>query len=109
MNGLVATLAALSAQLFLYISTTVFLRRSFGLRLPLRAALLAAYLVAMLIVAGVVGRHQAAIDWHGFFLRMGIYTALVGGLALFLTRADHSRLAELFREMSSRALAVVRT
>ena len=34
--------------------------------------------------------------------------ALVGGLALFLTRADHNRLVELFREVSSRALAVVR-
>jgi len=104
-----AALAALSAQLFLYLSTTVFLRRSFGLRLPLRAALLAAYLVAILLVAGVVGRNQAAIDWYSVFVRVGVYAVLVGGLALFLTRADQNRLAELLRNMSNRALAVVRT
>jgi hypothetical protein len=100
-----AALAALSAQLFLYTSTTVFLRRSFGLRLSVRSGLLALYLVAILLIAGLVGRNQAGIDWYSLLLRSGVYIALVGGLALFLTRDDQTRLRELFREASGRALA----
>jgi O-antigen/teichoic acid export membrane protein len=102
-----AALAALSAQLFLYISTTLFLRISFGLRLSMRSGLLALYLVAVLLLAGIVGRNDTGVHWHSLLLlRSGVYVALLGGLALFLTRADQIRLRELFRELSNRALAV---
>ena len=92
-----AALAALSAQLFLYVSTTIFLRRTFGLRLSRRAGFLALYLVTMLVVSGLLGRGGTDLNWHTLFLRAGVYVALSIGLALFLTRADLARLGELFR------------
>jgi PST family polysaccharide transporter len=92
-----AALAALSAQLFLYVSTTIFLRRTFGLRLSRRAGFLALYLVTILVVSGLLGRGGTDLNWHTLFLRAGVYVALSIGLALFLTRADLARLGELLR------------
>ena len=49
------------------------------------------YLVAILLVAGVVGRNDSRRRLAQLFvLRSGVYMALVGGLALFLTRADQT-------------------
>jgi len=101
-----AALAALSSQVFLYISTTVFLRRSFGLRLPPRPTALSLYLVAILIGAGLVGRTPAALQAQDLGLRTAIYLAFVAGLALFLTRADYARLRELTRELTGWKLGV---
>jgi O-antigen/teichoic acid export membrane protein len=102
-----AALAALSAQLFLYISTTVFLHRTFGLRLSPRAGVLALYLVMTLLVSGIIGRGGTGLEWHTLFVRAGVYLALSIGLALFLTRADVARLSELLRSLGSRVQTVV--
>lgn len=96
-----AALAAIAAQLFLYLSTTIFLRRAFGLRLPRRVALLGAYLVGTLIVAGAVGRTPVGLDPYSLFTRAAVYVTLVAGLALFLTGADRARLRQLARELAT--------
>jgi enterobacterial common antigen flippase len=99
-----AAVAALSSQVFLYISSAIFLRRSFGLRLSPRPAALAIYLVAILVVAGMVGRTPALFEMRDLTIRAMVYVISLAGLMLFLTRADYVRLGALGRELSGYVL-----
>jgi O-antigen/teichoic acid export membrane protein len=100
-----AALAAIATQFFLYVSTTIFLRRSFGLRIPKRIALLTLYVVAMLAATGIVGQIPTTFAWGNLLARGGAYLASVAGLAAFLTRHDdYRRLRELARELTPAAL-----
>ena len=100
-----AGLATLSAQVFLYISTTTFLRRTFQLRLSARTSVITLYLVAMLVTCGVAGRFPAEMLWTAVAARLGLYVVLAGGLLLFLTAEDHIKLRQLFQQVSGRFLS----
>jgi hypothetical protein len=104
-----AALAALSAQAFLFASTALFLRHTFALRIAPRSALLTAYVVAAVVIAGLIGRTTTGLDLSALALRAATYVGLVAGLTVFLTTADYRRLRELARELSSRALKATRS
>jgi PST family polysaccharide transporter len=99
-----AAAAALASSTFLYVSTAVFLRRAFGLRISWQSARLAIYVVGVVIAAGLVGRMPGSLELPALALRALLYVAAVAGLAAFLTKADYQRLRALTRELSSRAL-----
>jgi enterobacterial common antigen flippase len=99
-----AAAAALASSAFLYVSTAIFLRRAFNLRISWQSARLAFYVVAVVIVTGLIGRMPSSLELPALALRASVYAATVAGLAAFLTKADYQRLRALTRELSSRAL-----
>jgi PST family polysaccharide transporter len=103
-----AAAAALASAVFLYLSNTIFLRWSFGLRAPRRTAFLAIYLTAGLTVAGLLGRQPANWAWQAILLRMTVHAALVAGLVSFLTPEEKQKLRALARRAVSGVLGPVK-
>jgi enterobacterial common antigen flippase len=95
-----AALAALSAHAFLYVSTSLFLHRSFGIRVSTRSALLSVYVVAMIVVAGLIGRLPGTFELPVLALRAAVYALLVLPLAAFLTRDDRLRIRDMARKFA---------
>jgi PST family polysaccharide transporter len=92
-----AALAALAAQVLLYLCSSIFLSRAFGLRTPLRTTTLTLYLMLALTAAGIAGARGLTLAPMEIARAVAFYAAIIGGLALFLTREDWARLIQLAR------------
>jgi PST family polysaccharide transporter len=92
-----AALAGLAAQVFLLLTTMGYLAWRFGLRAPLRTSVLTCYLIAALLVTGVVGSHGTGAVGTDLLRALVGYALTVLGLAAFLTKAEWARLRQFVR------------
>ena len=91
-----AGLAGLVAPIFLYFSTMIFLRRTYGLRLPAHLFARSIWLLLGLVAAGLMGAYLQAHTVAALLFKVGIYILMVGGLALLLTGQERQRIGEIF-------------
>ncbi len=91
-----AGLAGLIAPIFLYLSTMIFLRRTYGLRLPAYLFARSIWLLLGLVGAGLMGAYSPSHSLEALLFKVGLYILMVGGLALLLTRQERVRIREIF-------------
>ncbi len=91
-----AGLAGLIAPIFLYFSTMIFLRRTYGLRLPAYLFARSVWLLLGLVATGLIGAYSQTHSLEALLFKLGIYILMVGGLALLLTGQERQRIREIF-------------
>ena len=91
-----AGLAGLIAPIFLYFSTMIFLRRTYGLRLPTYLFARSIWLLLGLVATGLMGAHSQTLSVQTLLFKLGLYILMVGGLALLLTGQERQRIREIF-------------
>jgi O-antigen/teichoic acid export membrane protein len=91
-------LAVLLAPIILLVSTTVFLRRAYGLRLPREVVMRSGWLVLSVGCAGAAGAFLDLASPASLAAKGFIYSVGVLGFAWLLTGDEHARI----REMSAR-------
>jgi len=89
-----AGLAGLVAPVFLYISTIVFLRRSYGLGMTRRVAARSGWLLLSLVVAGLTGASLRDPTWESLLLKAVTYLLVSAGFAVLLTGHERTRIRE---------------
>ena len=89
-----AAAAALLTPVFMYVSTLLFLRKHFDLRLPRAAQGLTALMVAALATAGIAGVYLSASRWDAMAGRLVLYLVLVGAAIPLLTPDERGRLRQ---------------
>ena len=94
--------ATLAAQAFLYAATSLYLRIRFGLRPDARTGALTAYLVAVVIIAGLAGRTGPTLAAGTFLLRAALYAGLVAVLPLLTTSDERRRARTMARNAAGR-------
>jgi len=97
-----AGVAGILAQLVLYGGSTLFLRRRYGLKVPLRSGLLTVFVMASLGLGGLVGGTHPGRSLGVLAGKVSLYGLLMGGLWLFLTPADRGNLYSLMRAVRAR-------
>jgi PST family polysaccharide transporter len=97
-----AGLAVLVAPLFLFLSTTTFLRRRHGVGVPARTALLMGLLAVSVAAAGLAGASWPEFTLPVLGLKAGIYVAVLVLFAVLLTAEERSRLRLLLGELRRR-------
>lgn len=96
-----AGLAGLSAPLFLYVSTALFLRHKHGLTVPLRSAVLAVWVSVAAGLAGMIGASHGGISIGTVAWKMGLYACVVIGLCPFLTAGDRASIRRVARQVAT--------
>lgn len=86
-----AALAVLLAPLYMFVATTIFLRRAFGLAAPREVRVRAAWFLGSLVVAGLAGREWQDLSWTALAAKALTYLVIVGGLAAMLTPHERER------------------
>ena len=89
-----AGLAVLMAPVFLYIATTIFLRRSHALRMPGLVVARSSWLLLCLVATGLMGALFEAPIWESLMYKAAAYVVVVGGFACLLTAHERQRVRE---------------
>jgi len=90
-----AGLGSLAAPLFLLVSSTLFLRRRHGLRVPASIGILAITVVVLLAVAGAIGSVWQELSITSVAAKVALYAAILGVGAWFLEPNEWARLRSL--------------
>jgi O-antigen/teichoic acid export membrane protein len=90
-----AAVAWIIAQVLLFASTSAFLALRNGVRPGARTTAVTAYLLAVLVVVGVLGAPGLEFSVVGLARATTIEIGVIAGLALFLTREDWRRVRQL--------------
>ena len=90
-----AAVATIIAQVLLFASTSAFLALRYGVRPGARTTGVTAYLLAALVVVGVVGAPGLQFSLLGLARAATIEIVVIAGLALFLSRDDWRRVGRL--------------
>ena len=99
-------MAGITAQLVLYGGSTLFLRRKYGLRIPLRTGLLTLCVVVSLGLGGIIGATNPALSLEVLAGKVSTYGIFVAGLMLFLSPADRAKVWHLARGVRKRLPAL---
>ena len=90
-----AGLAVLVAPVFMYLSTMIFLHRSFGIRMPGRVAARSGWLLFCVVATGFTGALCQGLSWESLLLKAGAYLLAVVGFALLLTDDERRRMRKI--------------
>ena len=90
-----AGLAGLAAPVFMFVATMIFLRRSFGLRMPRGVAARSGWLLLGLAGAGLVGALMPEFTWQALVLKLFAYLLVCAGFAALLTAHERKRAREI--------------
>jgi O-antigen/teichoic acid export membrane protein len=90
-----AAMAWIVAQVLMFASTSAFLALRNGVRPGARTTAVTAYLLAALVVVGVLGASGLEFSVAGLARAATIEIGVIAGLALFLTREDWRRVRQL--------------
>ena len=102
-----AGIGALTAPVFLYGTTLLFLRHRHGLHLPAGVSRLGAFTIVALATAGIVGAAWPSFGPAAFAGKLAVYGAIVAGGSLFLLADERQRLIAFlpFRRRAADAAA----
>lgn len=101
-----AGVAGIIAQLFIYSGTLLFLKRSYGLKVPLRRACLTVFVVVSIAISGIIGITHPELSLPIVAGKLSIYGVLVAGLALFLDPEDWANIGHTARNIRARCRLV---
>lgn len=97
-----AGLACLTAPVFLYIVTTIFLHRSYGLRMSGCAAARSGWLLLGLVATGLMGVSLRELTWEWLLLKALAYVLISAGFAALLTGHERARVREILKSWRAR-------
>lgn len=97
-----AGLAVLVAPIFMYISTMIFLYRTFGIRMPQRVIVCSGWLLTSVLAAGFTGAMLPGLTGEFLLLKTGVYFLVVGGFVLLLTDEERRRIRHKIAEWRAR-------
>jgi hypothetical protein len=87
-----AGLAVLAAPVFMYISTMIFLNRSFGIRMPGRVVACSGWLLVCVLTTGFTGAWLHGFTWQVLLIKSGIYCVAASGFMLLLTAVERQQI-----------------
>ena len=99
-----AGLAGLAGSVFLLGTTVMFLRRTYGLRIPGRVAIRCAWLILALMGSGTIGVFLHATFWPAVLTKAAAYLVVVVGFALLLSEEERTRLRHILAQWRLRFL-----
>ena len=86
-----AGLAGLAAPIFLFMATTLFLNRTYQLRMSRAVVMRSAWLLICLLVTGVFGARFPDLSLTILPMKAGVYVVVVAGFAALLTATERGR------------------
>jgi len=97
-----AGVAGICAQLLLYGTTTVFLKRRYGAHTPTRTIATSLFVLTAIVVAGVVGVRWSELTTSVIGSKVALYVATVAGLWLLLSSSQRAELADAVKRVRAR-------
>lgn len=94
-----AGIAGICAPLFLYVSTTLFLRRQYSLVLPARSLRLTLFVVACLGLGGFVGAWLSDLSVGVLLGKLFLYGVFLAGLGVLLGPSERAKVRTLARDL----------
>ncbi len=89
-----AGLACLVAPVFLFVTTMIFLNRSYALRIPGRVIARSVWLIIGLLAAGLIGTLSLDSQSAMLLLKASVYALIVGGFAWLLTPQERQQIRQ---------------
>ena len=97
-----AAAAGICAQLLLYATTTVFLKRRYGAQTPRRTVTVSVYVLIAIVVSGAVGMRWSELTPFIVGIKVSIYVSLLLGLVLLMSPSQRGEVADAMRRMRAR-------